>query len=36
MIFASVYCGIPASMEAFRVADKVLSEMAEKGEVVRG
>jgi len=32
----SAYCGMPAGMEAFRVADRVLSEMAEKGEVVRG
>jgi len=27
---------MPAGMEAFRVADRVLNEMAEKGEVVRG
>ena len=27
---------MPAGMEAFRVADRVLNEMQEKGEVVRG
>jgi hypothetical protein len=29
------YCGMPAGMEAFRVADRVLGEMEEKGEFVR-
>jgi 4-carboxymuconolactone decarboxylase len=29
------YCGMPAGMEAFRVADRVLGEMEEKGELVR-
>jgi 4-carboxymuconolactone decarboxylase len=32
----SAYCGMPAGMEAFRVADRVLNEMQEKGEMVRG
>lgn len=32
----SAYCGMPAGMEAFRVADRVLNEMQENGEVVRG
>jgi 4-carboxymuconolactone decarboxylase len=32
----SAYCGMPAGLEAFRVADRVLNEMAEKGEMVRG
>jgi len=29
------YCGMPAGMEAFRVADRVLGEMEAKGEFVR-
>jgi len=32
----SAYCGMPAGMEAFRVADRVLTEMEEKGEFKRG
>ncbi|KAE9381506.1 putative 4-carboxymuconolactone decarboxylase [Stipitochalara longipes BDJ] len=36
LLHASAYCGMPAGMEAFRVADRVLSEMQEKGEIVRG
>lgn len=32
----SAYCGLPSGMEAFRVADRVLNEMQEKGELVRG
>jgi 4-carboxymuconolactone decarboxylase len=31
----SAYCGMPAGLEAFRVADRVLNEMAEKGEMIR-
>jgi hypothetical protein len=31
----SAYCGMPAGLEAFRVADRVLNEMQEKGEMVR-
>ena len=31
----SAYCGMPAGLEAFRVADRVLTEMEEKGEMVR-
>lgn len=31
----SAYCGMPAGLEAFRVADRVLNEMEEKGEMVR-
>jgi len=27
---------MPAGLEAFRVADRVLNEMQEKGEMVRG
>lgn len=29
------YCGMPAGMEAFRVADRVLGEMEAKGEFKR-
>ncbi|CAG8975640.1 hypothetical protein HYALB_00008399 [Hymenoscyphus albidus] len=36
LLQASAYCGLPAGMEAFRVADRVLSEMEGKGELVRG
>ncbi len=36
LMSGSAYCGMPAGMEAFRVADRVLNEMAEKGEIVRG
>jgi 4-carboxymuconolactone decarboxylase len=35
-VFGSAYCGMPAGMEAFRVADRVLNEMEEKGEFTRG
>lgn len=35
LLQASAYCGMPAGLEAFRVADRVLSEMAEKGEMSR-
>lgn len=31
----SAYCGMPAGMEAFRVADRVLNEMETKGEFTR-
>lgn len=36
MTYDSAYCGLPSGMEAFRVADRVLNEMQEKGEMVRG
>jgi len=29
------YCGFPAAFEAFRVADRVLNEMEDKGEIKR-
>ncbi|EAW07812.1 putative 4-carboxymuconolactone decarboxylase [Aspergillus clavatus NRRL 1] len=32
IIHATVYCGAPAGMEAMRTAERVLNEMAEKGE----
>lgn len=31
----SAYCGLPAAFEAFRVAERVLNEMEEKGEMTR-
>jgi hypothetical protein len=34
-VLNSAYCGMPAGMEAFRVADRVLNEMEEKGEFIR-
>ncbi|KAL5321173.1 hypothetical protein ACEPPN_011985 [Leptodophora sp. 'Broadleaf-Isolate-01'] len=36
LLQASAYCGLPSGMEAFRVADRVLNEMQENGEMVRG
>jgi 4-carboxymuconolactone decarboxylase len=35
LIKCSAYCGMPAGMEAFRVADRVLSKMKKKGEMER-
>jgi len=35
LLQASAYCGMPAGLEAFRVADRVLSEMETKGELKR-
>jgi len=35
LLQASTYCGMPAGLEAFRVADRVLNEMEEKGEMKR-
>lgn len=32
---ATVYCGAPAGMEAFKIANRVLDEMAEAGEYLR-
>lgn len=29
---ATVYCGVPAGVEAFKVAEKTLNDMQEKGE----
>jgi len=29
---ASVYCGVPAGVEAMKVADKTINDMIEKGE----
>lgn len=33
--YFSAYCGLPAAFEAFRVADRVLNEMEERGEIKR-
>jgi len=35
LLQATAYCGMPAGMEAFRTADRVLGEMEAKGEFVR-
>ncbi|KAH6671237.1 AhpD-like protein [Halenospora varia] len=35
LLQATAYCGMPAGMEAFRVADRVLGEMEAKGEFKR-
>ncbi|KAL9084486.1 MAG: hypothetical protein Q9159_005182, partial [Coniocarpon cinnabarinum] len=32
LLQASVYCGMPAGMEGFRVAERVINEMKEAGE----
>lgn len=33
--YCSIYCGMPAGLEAFRVADRVLNEMEQRGEIKR-
>lgn len=35
ILHATIYCGMPAGLEAFKVADRTLDDMAEKGELVR-
>lgn len=35
IMHSTVYCGAPAGMEATRTAERVLQEMAEKGEIER-
>ncbi|KAH8425852.1 uncharacterized protein LDX57_003596 [Aspergillus melleus] len=35
ILHSTVYCGAPAGMEATRTAERVLQEMAEKGELER-
>lgn len=35
VLHASVYCGMPAGMEGFKVAERVINEMKEKGEGAR-
>lgn len=32
LLHATVYCGVPAGVEAFKVAERVLNEMAESGD----
>ncbi|WPG98891.1 Hypothetical protein R9X50_00169100 [Acrodontium crateriforme] len=32
ILHATVYCGVPAGVEAFKVAEKVIADMVEKGE----
>ncbi|KIX07111.1 uncharacterized protein Z518_05088 [Rhinocladiella mackenziei CBS 650.93] len=35
ILHATTYCGVPAGVDAMKVAEKVLNEMAEKGEMER-
>ena len=35
ILHATTYCGVPAGVDAFKVAERVLDEMAEKGEMER-
>ncbi|KAK4239524.1 4-carboxymuconolactone decarboxylase [Achaetomium macrosporum] len=35
ILHCTVYCGVPAGVDAMKTAEKVLNEMAEKGEVAR-
>lgn len=35
ILHATVYCGVPSGVEAMKVAEKVLNEMAQNGEVAR-
>ncbi|KAH0836081.1 hypothetical protein AYO21_02721 [Fonsecaea monophora] len=35
IIHATTYCGVPAGVDAFKTAEKVLNDMAEKGEMPR-
>lgn len=35
LLQTSIYCGVPAGLEAFKVAERTLKDMAEKGEHTR-
>jgi 4-carboxymuconolactone decarboxylase len=35
ILHCTVYCGVPAGVDAMKTAEKVLNEMAEKGEMAR-
>ncbi|KAK0629390.1 AhpD-like protein [Bombardia bombarda] len=35
ILHCTIYCGVPAGVEAMKTAEKVLDEMAEKGELAR-
>lgn len=35
ILHATTYCGVPAGVDAMKVAEKVLNDMAEKGEMPR-
>ncbi|KAF1972731.1 CMD-domain-containing protein [Bimuria novae-zelandiae CBS 107.79] len=35
IIHATTYCGVPAGVDAMKTAEKVLNDMAEKGEMAR-
>lgn len=32
ILHATIYCGVPAGVEAFKVAQKTINDMVEKGE----
>lgn len=35
ILHATTYCGVPAGVDAMKVAERTLNEMAEKGEMPR-
>jgi 4-carboxymuconolactone decarboxylase len=35
ILHCTTYCGVPAGVDAMKIAEKVLDEMAEKGEMAR-
>jgi 4-carboxymuconolactone decarboxylase len=35
ILHATVYCGVPSGVDGMKIAEKVLDEMAEKGEATR-
>jgi 4-carboxymuconolactone decarboxylase len=35
ILHCTTYCGVPAGVDAMKIAEKVLNEMAEKGEIAR-
>lgn len=35
ILHATTYIGVPAGVDAFKIAEKVMNEMAEKGEMKR-
>ena len=35
LLQTTIYCGVPAGVEAFKVAEKTLNDMEEKGEYKR-
>jgi 4-carboxymuconolactone decarboxylase len=35
ILHATIYCGVPAGVEAMKIAEKTITDMIEKGEHVR-